>query len=154
MTEEEVYFDALAFAVKAHGPQLDRSGFPYILHPVRIAEQFILNDQMPLAILALLHDVVEDTAVTLENIKSKFGTQVATSIDHLTHRKGQETYKQYIKRVTHDHAAVLVKLADIRDNLYRRGGVNSGEEKRYLDAIVVLEKARQLTYVKCPCCDG
>jgi len=153
MTEEEVYFNALSFAVKAHGPQLDRSGFPYILHPVRIAEQFMLQQQTHLAILALLHDVVEDTEITLGDIEAEFGTKIAVSVDHLTHRKGQETYKQYIKRVTHDPVAVLVKLADIRDNLYRRGTVNSGEEKRYHDAIVVLEKSRQLTYTKCPCCE-
>lgn len=144
MTPEEVYYNALTFTVNAFGNQPDKTGFPAVLHSVRVAEQFVLKNLEEMAVAALLHDTVEDTSVTLEEIGRKFGSDMKVVIDHLTHRKGQETYKEYIKRVSHNPVAVEVKLADIRDNLYRRGPVPSGLEKRYLDAIVTLVKTKEL----------
>lgn len=138
MTPELKYYEALKFATKAHGPQLDRDGLPYILHPARVAEQFVIRGQWDLAIPAVLHDVVEDTSTTLDEISEAFGKRVAQIVDRLSRRKGQETYKEFLERVCGDADAVRIKLADVRDNLYRRGPCDM--EKRYLPAISTLTK--------------
>lgn len=69
-------------------------------------------------IAAILHDVVEDTAVTVEEIKLRFGEVVAEAVDALT-RRDNETYAGYIKRLKPNHIARKIKLADLRDNLGR-----------------------------------
>lgn len=136
MTPE--FYEALKFAAKAHGEQKDRDGLPYILHPARVAEQFVMTGRFDLAIPAVLHDVVEDTPVTVDEIEQVFGGRVAQIVDRLSRRKGEETYKEFIDRVCGDADAVRIKLADVRDNLYRRGQCDM--EKRYLPAISTLSK--------------
>jgi (p)ppGpp synthase/HD superfamily hydrolase len=140
MTDFNTFYEALKFATKAHGPQLDRDGLPYILHPARVAEQFVVRGDFRLAISAVLHDVVEDTATTLDEIRETFGKRVAEIVDRVSRRKSEgETYAQFIERVCGDQEAIQVKLADVRDNLYRRGPCEM--EKRYLKAISTLSAA-------------
>lgn len=116
---------------------------PYILHPARVAEQFIFKGNFFLAIPAVLHDVVEDTPVTLREVELEFGKRVADIVDRVSRREG-EVYVDFIDRIAGDIDAVYVKLADIRDNLYRRGKVVTGMEKRYLKAISTLEAVRKV----------
>lgn len=105
--------DAIKLAVVAHDGQVDKGGKPYILHPLTVAE-FVDNDD--LRILAVLHDTVEDTDVTNDDIRSQFGDRIADALDHLTHRQG-ESYDEYIDRVSEDPMAIKVKLADLKNNM-------------------------------------
>lgn len=109
----EVYKKALIFATKAHAGQKRRNGNNYIIHPIRVSQEVETEYQR---VCALLHDVVEDTDVTLDQIRNEIGMEVAETVDCLTHRKG-ESYDDYITRVLTDRDAVAVKIADICDNL-------------------------------------
>lgn len=104
---------ALIFATKAHGDQKRRNGGFYIIHPIRVSQEVKTEKQK---IIALLHDVVEDTEVTLENIEAEFGTEVMCAVDCLTKRK-DEPHDKYISRVLTNPDAIAVKIADICDNL-------------------------------------
>jgi len=152
MTPEEIYYDALKFAAKAHGSQLDNDALPFILHPARVAEQFIAKGMWELATAAVLHDTVEDTDTAILDIGIKFGKRIMQLVD-LVSRRSYESYVEFIDRIAADAEASLIKLADIRDNLYRRGAVSSGMEKRYLKAVATLTAAHRITYKKCRCCE-
>ena len=98
---------------RAHGEQVDKGGNPYFLHPEIVATQCNTEKEK---IVALLHDVVEDTDVTLTDLASYgFGTDVINAIDAITKRKG-EPYQTYLKRVKQDPIARVVKLADLWHN--------------------------------------
>ncbi len=104
---------AVQIAVKAHAGQWDRGGLPYILHPLRL----MLQMSSPAAMMvAVLHDVVEDSAWTLESLRKEgFPEEVIAAVDALTHRAG-ETYDDYLQRVKQNPLAVVVKLRDLEDN--------------------------------------
>ena len=104
---------AFLFAKKAHAGQVDKAGKAYILHPLTVAAKLQSPEEK---VLALLHDVVEDTDVTLEDVKKEFGETIASSLDCLTHR-GDETYDQYIRRISKNPLATRVKLADLNHNM-------------------------------------
>ena len=101
-------------AVKAHKGQVDKGGEEYIHHPWRVMESFRMpEDKM----VAILHDVVEDTPVTLEDLKSEgFSSDVIHAVDCMTRGEG-ESWNKYIERVKGDNIALRVKIADLRDNL-------------------------------------
>lgn len=104
--------EALGLAMKAHAGQTDKAGQPYINHVLRVA----LAQTDPLrTVVALLHDVVEDTDVTLGQIVKEFGLDVADAVYAITKQKG-ETYKDYVGRVRMNAVALDVKMADILDN--------------------------------------
>lgn len=105
--------DAIAFASNAHKGQLDKCGEPYILHPIRV--MLSLNNKIE-RIVALLHDVIEDTDVTKTIIKFEFGKVVADAVDAMSKREG-ETYEDYLKRCASNPIALNVKRADISDNI-------------------------------------
>ena len=106
-------FEALQVAVRAHDGQYDKGGSPYILHPLAVAKQVSGEKEK---ILALLHDTVEDTNVTNDDIRREFGNTIADALDCLTHRKG-ESYDEYIDRVCANPLAIDVKLADLHNNM-------------------------------------
>ena len=104
---------AMKIAYKAHEGQIDKSGLPYIFHPFHVAEQ--MKDEFSTA-AALLHDVVEDTGITLSELeKEGFPEEVLTAVRLLT-RKGETSYLDYIREVRTNDIAVAVKLADIAHN--------------------------------------
>jgi (p)ppGpp synthase/HD superfamily hydrolase len=105
---------ALALAATAHAGQLDKAGQPYILHPLRV----LLRLAGPEArIVAALHDVVEDTPVTLDDLRREgFSRAVVEAVDALTHREG-ESYEAYVRRAAANSLARQVKRADVLDNL-------------------------------------
>lgn len=104
---------AIKFCVKAHDGQLDKSGLPYMLHPIHVAE--LMDDELSVC-TALLHDVVEDTPYTIEDIKKEgFPEAVTEAVRILTKSRDME-YMDYIKRVKTNPLAVKVKLADIEHN--------------------------------------
>ena len=108
-----MYKKALAIAYKAHDGQLRReSRVPYIVHPLRVANQF--NDDIKKTI-AILHDTIEDTDLNLEDLH-EFPTNILRTLLVLT-RNEQETHFEYIRRVKKDELATEIKIADIVDNL-------------------------------------
>lgn len=125
---------AIELANHAHAGQVDKSGHPYIFHPVRVASTF--SDEV-LQTIAVLHDVVEDTDVTLADLDTLFPQGIVDAVDALTRRDG-ETYAGYILRVAQNPSARAVKIADIRDNL-RPGAEHL--RPRYEAALKVLEEA-------------
>lgn len=105
---------ALRLACWAHQGQKSFSGRPYIFHPIRVMEQ---QSTWRARVVALLHDVVEDTDVTLQQIEEWFlDPDIVEALDRLTHRDG-EPYDDYVERVAQNPLATRVKLADLQDNL-------------------------------------
>lgn len=103
---------AFEIAFKAHWGQKDKSGQPYIAHVVRVASRVAPEDAQ---IVALLHDVVEDTAVTLDTLRSEFGPMIAQAVDAITKRDGEDQ-DTYLDRVAANPLAKAVKIADLGDN--------------------------------------
>lgn len=103
---------ALNLAFYAHQEQVDKIGMPYILHPIRVAEMVDTEEEK---MVAVLHDVVEDTPVIIETIEIEFGFEIADAVLAITHFPG-ERRKDYLDRVIVNDLARTVKLADMRDN--------------------------------------
>lgn len=127
MIYTELTNKALIFAYNAHHGQLDYNGIPYIFHPLHLAEQ--MEDETSCC-AALLHDVVEDTDVTLEELRNAFPEEVVSIVALLTHddsaELSQEDYWAYIRRIKENPIARKVKLADIAHNCDQSRCVGSG----------------------------
>lgn len=104
---------ALAMSMMAHEGQVDRAGEEYYSHPVRVAERMESEHEV---VVALLHDVVEDTSITLSDIQKAFNRHVANDVDLLSKRDGERT-ADYFERVMQSETAMKVKLADLEDNM-------------------------------------
>lgn len=104
---------AMKLAYEAHGGQLDKGGIPYTFHPYHLAEQM---DNETRTCIALLHDVVEDTSVTMEQIKKEFPAEIADAVELLTHEE-QVDYYEYVRNVCTNADAAFVKLADLIHNI-------------------------------------
>lgn len=103
---------AMTIAYNAHHGQLDKSGIPYILHPVHLAEQ--MDDEFSCCV-ALLHDTVEDTAVTLADLAKEFPQEVVDAVALMTHAK-DVPYFDYVRAIKGNPIATKVKLADLAHN--------------------------------------
>lgn len=104
---------ALALCFKAHKEQTDKTGLPYVFHPFHLAEQ--MTDEIS-TVCALLHDVVEDTDITLCELSSMgFPEEVIAVLRLLTHDPAVP-YMDYIKALSHHPVARAVKLADLAHN--------------------------------------
>ena len=104
---------ALRLCFDAHKEQVDKSGMPYVFHPFHVAEQMKTEET---AIVALLHDVVEDTDYTISDLKEMgFPEPVTTALTLLTHKDGV-SYMDYVTSIKSDPIASAVKLADFRHN--------------------------------------
>jgi len=108
-----MYKKALEFITRKHQGQKRRNGNPYIIHPIRVSQEVFSENEK---IVALLHDVIEDTNTTIEEVEKLFGKEVSEAVEAITHRKG-ESYHDYILRVKENYIATAVKIADISDNL-------------------------------------
>ena len=117
--------DAIRLALDKHHGQVDKAGEPYILHPLRVMAQMQTETEQ---IVAVLHDVVEDSDVTLDDLrKLGYSEEIVTAIDHLS-RHDDETYDEFIQRIKPHPLAVRVKLADLRDNMdIRRNATLDGK---------------------------
>lgn len=114
MITPTTYQKALEYASVAHAGQKRKiSDAPYINHPIRVSERVATPLQK---VCALLHDTLEDTDATFDEIAEVFGFRVAQVVGILTHQKG-EKYDDYITRVLTDEDAIAIKIADICDNL-------------------------------------
>lgn len=139
---------AIVFATEAHAGQLDKNGAPYILHPLRVASSLGRNRTIDEATLcaAVLHDTVEDCEnVGLGDILALFGSPVHRLVDALTRRRGED-YGEYIERVAVCQNAILIKLADLEDNLDPSRGPVRPNADRYLQARTYLTAVLTAVY--------
>ena len=106
---------AIEIALLAHKGQKDKSGVEYILHPLRVMERGRTEVEK---ICGVLHDVVEDSNWTIEDlINEGFSEEIISAIKCLTKKTDNEDYDEFIERVAKDPIAVQVKLNDLLDNM-------------------------------------
>ncbi|GIV60845.1 HD domain-containing protein [Rhodocaloribacter litoris] len=128
--------DAIALAVEAHRGQRDKAGAPYVLHVLRV--MLAMPDETAM-MAAVLHDVVEDTGYTLDDLRAAgYPEAVVSAVDALTRRPG-ETYEAFVRRAAAHPVGRLVKQADLEDNMdLRRLGplteADCARLRRYRDA--------------------
>ena len=103
---------AMKIAYDAHHGQLDKNGVPYIFHPYHLAEQ--MTDEYTTC-AALLHDVVEDTDVSLSELEKEFPAEVTEAVKLLTHDDSTD-YLDYVRAIKTNPIAKAVKLADLHHN--------------------------------------
>ena len=119
---------AYAMAAKAHEGQFRLSGEPYVTHPVCVADILLgIGMDAPSIIAALLHDTVEDTVVTLEDVKAKFGEEVMTLVDGVTklgkiplstrEEQQAENLRKMLIAMAQDIRVIIIKLADRLHNM-------------------------------------
>lgn len=114
---------AIKLATDAHAGQVDKGGEPYILHPLRVMLAMETDEER---IVAVLHDVIEDTPVTADELywTHGFPPGIVRAVTALTRMK-DEDYFDFIRRASANPIARAVKIADIRDNLDPRRGLPS-----------------------------
>ena len=118
---------AMKIAYDAHHGQVDKAGVPYIFHPLHLAEQ--MDDEISCC-AALLHDTVEDTDVTLEQLAAEFPAEVVEAVRLLTHAPGTDYY-DYVRAIRENPIAMKVKFAELDHNSdqSRFAGVRVPEER-------------------------
>ena len=112
MVYTELTNKAMRIAYAAHHGQVDYNGIPYIFHPIHLAES--MDDEISCC-AALLHDVVEDTAVTMEELAREFPAEVIDVLKLLTHDDSTD-YFDYVRAIKANPIARKVKLADLAHN--------------------------------------
>lgn len=139
--DEALLNKAYVYAMKAHGKQFRASGDPYFAHPLEVAA--ILTDlklDVESIVTALLHDTVEDTYVTIDDIKKEFGDEIASLVDGVTklsqlelfseRTKQAENFRKLMLAMSEDIRVLLVKLADRLHNMRTIGFILSPEKRR------------------------
>lgn len=105
---------AISVALQAHKGQLDKGGHPYILHPLAVMNRV---ESMEEKIVAVLHDVIEDSEVTIEELRGLgFSEEILTAIQLLT-RSTEDSYEEFIDKTIMNRTARNVKIADIQENM-------------------------------------
>ena len=140
---EDALNRAYVFAIKAHGAQMRASGDPYFSHPLEVAgilTEYKLDSAS--IITALLHDTIEDTPATLDEIDSHFGPEVARLVDGVTkltrielqsdHAKQAENFRKLLLAMSEDIRVLLVKLADRLHNMRTLGHLDDAEKQRLI----------------------
>ena len=119
---------AARIAYEAHHGQFDLCGMPYVFHPYHVAEQ--MTDEYTTCV-ALLHDVVEDTDVTFEDLEGEFPEEVIEALRLMTHEKGVDYY-DYVRAIRGNPIAKAVKMADVAHNSdeTRNAMSDASDEKR------------------------
>lgn len=114
MNYDELYDQALRISIKAHEGQKDKSGREYVMHPIRVAGRC----RNPKAkIVALLHDTIEDTAITTEYLlKQGFPEEIINGVLSVTKQEG-ESYEDFVRRAAKNSLGKEVKQADLEDNM-------------------------------------
>ena len=133
---------ALTLCFEAHKDQTDKSGLPYVFHPFHLAEQMQSEET---TVVALLHDVVEDTAYTLEDLAHMgYGKEIIEALALLTHDDDTD-YFDYVRAIKENPIAKAVKLADLAHNsdLSRLDVVDDkalARREKYQKAIALLQE--------------
>ncbi|MGZ5935957.1 MAG: RelA/SpoT family protein [Rhizomicrobium sp.] len=139
--DEALLNKAYVYAMKAHGKQFRASGDPYFAHPLEVAA--ILTDlklDVATIVTALLHDTIEDTLATYDDIKANFGEEIANLVDGVTklsqlelfseRTKQAENFRKLMLAITNDIRVLLVKLADRLHNMRTLQYIESAEKRR------------------------
>lgn len=147
---------ALELSLHYHKGQEDKILFPYVFHPIRVMNHIWEEDPEDFTsmIVALLHDLIEDTPCQLKEIEDKFDKEIATAVELLSKRENpdgtSETYNDYINRIkqSKNGTAIKVKLADLKDNLnpLRKKIKESGAATKYITAREELVKVKKELY--------
>lgn len=138
---------AISVMLEAHAGQTDKADAPYILHPLRVMLQMEIPEEM---MAAVLHDVVEDSNLTIEDLRKEgFPQQVIVAVEHLT-KKDEEPYDAFIQRVKEHPLAIKVKIADLQDNMdlsriKKPSNMDRQRMKKYQEALAELEGCRNMT---------
>lgn len=146
MNKYEQLARAVEIAVKAHSGQFDKGGKPYILHPLHLMSQLMFD--VPLATIAVLHDVMEDSACNSKMLlDAGISKRVCDALNLLTHKKGDDYLDDYIKAICTNYDAIRVKRKDLQHNsdITRLKGVTEKDFRRlekYQKAFVLLGDAR------------
>lgn len=128
---------AMRIAYEAHIYQYDKGGYPYITHSLHLAEQMDSSDE---TVVALLHDVIEDSDWTAEKLLQTGIPKDLVDIVELLTRKKDEPYKTYINRLAENSLARKVKMADLRHNMsLSRCEIPNSLYERYAEALEILE---------------
>ena len=141
MKTEATLEDAIVLARRAHSGQTDKAGKDYIEHPLRVMEN-CADDNAKIA--AVLHDVVEDSDTTLDDLRAmNFAEEVVEAVSLLTKSDGIE-YSNYIAAIKNNAVAREVKIADLRDNMNLDRIANPTEKdlkrvEKYRGALATLE---------------
>ena len=135
--ENEYFETAVRIVAEAHRGQVDKSGLPYILHPLAVASKV---DTLKLKTIALLHDTIEDTDVTAEYLIEQGIPQEIVEVVELLTKPEDEEYESYLRRVKKNPKALAVKLADLAHNTdpSRVSGLNEKRRKKYETAKKIL----------------
>lgn len=114
MIYTEMTKKAMKYMFEYHKEQCDKSGIPYVFHPFTVAFNLENEDE---CVVALLHDIVEDTDVTFEDLeKEGFSSNVINTLKLLTH-KDEEDYFEYIEKISKNELATKVKIQDLLHNM-------------------------------------
>lgn len=133
---------AIKIACDVHEKQRDKAGEPYILHPLRLMRKFTDKNTM---IVAVLHDVIEDSPLDIGFLESQgFDECILAAVDAITKRQ-DESYKDFIERLSSNDIAAKVKIEDLKDNLDLTRLKNVDDKdmeriKKYHDALLFLKK--------------
>ncbi len=148
MNKNEQLSLAIMVSAKAHYGQYDKGGKPYILHPLHLMNQLMYDKQ--LATIAILHDVVEDSEITIEALELYgFSPRVLSALILLTHDHGI-SYDDYINRICTSFDAIRVKRKDLEHNSQitrlknRASETDIARVKKYQKAFVILTDAKRL----------
>jgi (p)ppGpp synthase/HD superfamily hydrolase len=123
----EVFEKALRIAIEAHSGQVDKLGKPYILHPLAVASQL---DSLELKVVALLHDTIEDTDTTAEELVSKGIPEELVKVVEILTNKKDKTYEDYLRHIKTNPMAVAVKRADLAHNTSPERAMGLNERRR------------------------
>lgn len=147
LSKTEQLSKAISIAVKAHEGQEDKGGAPYILHPLHLMNQLMFDYQ--LATIAVLHDVIEDTDVTIAELKNEgMSPRVISALSLLTHDTESQEYFDYIEGICSNYDAIRVKRKDLQHNsdITRLKGLRRKDFdriERYQKAFVRLTQAKR-----------
>ena len=138
----QMVIKAINYATEKHDGQKRLDGKPYITHPLAVAEQV---EGIPERIVAVLHDVLEDTDTTVQDLYREFGAEIALAVMFLTKDENEE-YENYITRLklAKNPLSTAVKIADLRHNLFTIENIPDLDKRkrlkdRYIRALQVLE---------------
>ncbi len=135
--------DAIKLMFDKHKNQVDKQGIPYVFHPWHVAESMLDEKRTT---VALLHDIIEDTDMTLDNlIKMGFPNDVVEAINIMTHKDGED-YSSYIERIATNDIAIDVKIADLTHNMDITRFADVSVDKNSLPKYQIYEKS--LEYLK------